>query len=514
MGKKQSIYYSMNRKSRSLPIAIALCSPLLFGPKPNRELETTSLTEVRENSRIEMRIQQELRKHSRWILTCVQTDYSGKRLPGQVQMITISDEKRQQMRKLGAPETNASFNHRTQTLQINDSQNPETTAESIDAIDHELFHVIYDRLYRDHSSMKEFSGPSHEELTDFCNNKVQSPEFTTLVSSIHDIKERSALKAQFQKMGRYVSDTLLEISNDVGKITDALKMYNQGRLLQEPVQIPFEDMNHDWNLLKNRIIAFNRLTDLIIEAIRTMKNLQNMTASDISQKKSIFSEFAKSLEQYQDLPGITRELANRPQRLVNEENSRKLVLQIEGIDSELLRVQQLLKQEQNKEEQQRLLALQEELQESKRILIELNTPLEQFSEIEDMNLGRQNSRLRDNLAKSNEETIEKILGNPNEVMARVIDSLCSLYFGSVNISKFPLNEDDLQFLEKFKFRGDLIFKDNIAKYRLAKRMIEDGLSPDHVKKSLEYVSDIHYKDKVYNFSLSPVVITGRIPEEE
>lgn len=65
----------------------------------------------------------------------------------------------------------------------------------------------------------------------------------------------------------------------------------------------------------------------------------------------------------------------------------------------------------------------------------------------------------------------------NEVMARIVDSLYSLYFGPVDFNLLPLGEADLAFLERFTYRGAPIFRKGIEKYRLGLELIRGGMAP-------------------------------------
>ena len=114
--------------------------------------------------------------------------------------------------------------------------------------------------------------------------------------------------------------------------------------------------------------------------------------------------------------------------------------------------------------------------------------------------------------------IYSILNNPDEIMARVVDSLYSLYFGPVTQSNFQLNEDDLDFLEKFKFVKDnkeiLLFRKGIEKYKIGLQMLEEGYDPIEIREKLEYATAFKFKGIEYNWPESEFKIKGKIPNFE
>lgn len=110
--------------------------------------------------------------------------------------------------------------------------------------------------------------------------------------------------------------------------------------------------------------------------------------------------------------------------------------------------------------------------------------------------------------------ILNLIGDSNEVMARIVDSLYSLYFGPVGFNKFPLAEADIQFLERFTFQGAPIFRKGIERYRLGRDLIREGMAPEEAKRALEYATGFTHNGKTYHWPEANVSIAGSIPRLE
>jgi len=100
--------------------------------------------------------------------------------------------------------------------------------------------------------------------------------------------------------------------------------------------------------------------------------------------------------------------------------------------------------------------------------------------------------------------------DPNEFLARLYESMYTLYFGKVTFSHLTLSDDDLLFFTWFKHGNKPMFSKGIEKYRLAKEMISDGMDKETVKKELEYAKSYSYAGKNYFWPESKIKIKGEL----
>ncbi|MDP2655202.1 MAG: hypothetical protein Q8P17_01435 [bacterium] len=107
----------------------------------------------------------------------------------------------------------------------------------------------------------------------------------------------------------------------------------------------------------------------------------------------------------------------------------------------------------------------------------------------------------------NISSLSEILGDTNEVVGRVVASLYNLHFDDATDAAFPLTEEDLVFLERFTFQGKPLFKKGIARYRVAGKLVSQGLDPREIEYATQYV----FEGVEYNWPEAAINIQGVIP---
>ena len=73
-------------------------------------------------------------------------------------------------------------------------------------------------------------------------------------------------------------------------------------------------------------------------------------------------------------------------------------------------------------------------------------------------------------------------------------------------------EEDLNFLGRFTYKGQPLFKKGIEKYRVGQQMINDGIAPEDVKAKLEHAAEFEYESKKYSWPETDFRINGAIPK--
>jgi hypothetical protein len=119
----------------------------------------------------------------------------------------------------------------------------------------------------------------------------------------------------------------------------------------------------------------------------------------------------------------------------------------------------------------------------------------------------------DNMTSSAQrKSIEEVL-IPNEILARMVNSLCNLHFGDSNLSNFELNDKDLALLSKFSWNGTAIYAQQVDKYSLTRRMINDGVS--NVRDQLMDATEFTYKGKKHSWPLAEFNFVGdKLPVQD
>ena len=120
-------------------------------------------------------------------------------------------------------------------------------------------------------------------------------------------------------------------------------------------------------------------------------------------------------------------------------------------------------------------------------------------------------RISEAYSSNSMRSLEEIT-EPHEIMARMVDSLYSLYTGKVTEHYFPLTEADLEFLGKFEFRGERIFKKGLEKYQVMLEMVAEGKDTEFVRKLLRRAVELKWKGRVYSWPEQEIEIKGQPPE--
>jgi len=85
----------------------------------------------------------------------------------------------------------------------------------------------------------------------------------------------------------------------------------------------------------------------------------------------------------------------------------------------------------------------------------------------------------------------------SEILARMVDSLMSVYTGPDTTSKYRLTEEELAMFDNMYYKGKPMFGKAVEKYRLALKMQEiDGFSYTEARKRLEFATEYHMSDSI------------------
>jgi len=231
-----------------------------------------------------------------------------------------------------------------------------------------------------------------------------------------------------------------------------------------------------------------------------MSEGKTATLTSVIHFEKVFRESANRISL---LENELAELSEKAKAIVREADDRKFQSEIRELEEMIL----VTEDEDSKIEIKKLI---EDKREWRAEMANLSNTTEQLArdglQLLDMSVAH---KLRDTIVISqNKHSLVRALSDPNEVMARVVQSLYSLYFGEPKPNLYPLSSHDLEFLGKFHYAGKPLFGKGVEKYKLAMMMIDAGIPPKDVRANLAFATSFVWEGKVYEFPDSAIEIHG------
>ncbi len=460
-------------------------------------------------------IEKEIRKHDFWVEELIKQDYTGANngvltdtrvRDSKVRLEIIPAANVAEHKEAGFIGFYGSYNLEKDILSLPELSTEEERLQVIDALDHELLHVLFDKIL-----FKEgYSGPSLEELTQYCQKKTYSSEFAKLREELRMRYEMQDLIFNrtliLNKYFKPLPKAIKTYNSTIQKMDDDNKLFEAYSDPEEKIRILAEQQKFQ-EKLKDYRAAVIRIANYLKELTEAIQSKNRIVANeDFEQIKSIFSKAEDELREYE---GIGAQINDWRTRVITAYDAATdkyfeqtlTTLRQEMIESKDERIrEEYRKQIENTEKRIRLLRDSRTFSNAIEAFYQLNSSLESIDYIFDIFVS-----------VDNQVKISEVLDNPNEVMARMVDSLYSLYYGAVTQNKFPLSEEDLQFLERFNYKGEQLFRKGIEKNRLGLKLLEDGWTPERVKQELEYATVVRFEGRTYRWSENNFDIKGSIP---
>jgi ribosomal protein L9 len=479
-------------------ISIIAATALLAGCVTGPERKNAKPSEA--SGIFEQQVEKEIRKQDSWVEREVRQDYTANEKQGRVQLKKYPQRYIELSKKHGHIEFSAAYSDKLDTLFLLGSTNAAEIARTVKAITHESWHALYDSEGKKgliHST--NYLGPSLEEIASFCSKKTGGREFDELRTNL-------LVAAEIQDFNivtiGFISNFGVQMMNAVNKYKDTLSLAEEKRQEKLPVsQEEWEEINKKSNALQTNILDFQRDFSQFYASVSSLTN-QNSGALTLEQirgaKQKVLSEVGK-LQPYESIPKKVKEFREYALKVFNGAKERDIKAEIAEAEKKG----------------------DKEFAKFLRDFANLDTNASRAAVIMDslqsslVSLGALEKKLvfADNALK-----IAQIVGEPNEVMARAVDSLYSLYYGPVVQSNFSLTEQDLQFLGRFRVMQNgkevQLFRKGIEKYQLGRKMIAGGYNPKKIKEALEYATEFSYKGKRYSWPSSHFKIKGKIPIHE
>lgn len=454
-------------------------------------------------------VEREIRKNDNWVVEEVKSDYRDEGKKASISLKRVSQDDLKKLDEMGFIPAAGYYNHTTNNLKLPDFSDGEQRLEVIDAIDHELWHGLYDNEGdKGIINRTGYNGPTLEEIAAFSKAKSEGEEFNTLREGLflfaetRDISHLRRLLSAHLTYGENAIKGFVETAEKV----DSDILVNPNLTEEEAQQLSSRRDNLVDGL--RPLISYMKSLDVRYEAeSKTLreKKAEEIRAEDISAFKRTIESMNNGLREYDDaiIGAIDFERYTFDlQRTLTEREYNKSVESLRALMAET-------EDEGLKEEIRVLLDEQDSF---RKISESGYEALEQLADsISPSDLQKLEEESIAAMGSDNRKRIAQVLGDPNEFMARVVDSLYSLHFGKVEQNKFPLDEGDLAFLGRFSYEGRPLFRKGIEKYQLGLEMIASGKSPDEVKQTLEYATSFMYEGRRFNWPESNFTIKGDIP---
>ncbi|MBI5803717.1 hypothetical protein HY450_00570 [Candidatus Pacearchaeota archaeon] len=465
----------------------------------------TQLTQPTTQLVWKQQVEREIRKHDSWVEGYIENDYTNKIEEGHVHLTNLPRKTIDLMAKFGVLGFTGAFNPENDHLLLPDIS--EKSDEVLDSIDHELWHSIFDSkgkrgLYYDEG----FSRPILEEIVAFTKRKVESPEFEKLRDLMKRAEESERVMGFASNISVLIKEyteqyQLFKKTNEYISENEELKPYIS-KESQRKIDFTRENVDKQWKPAIDYLLDTNRK----LQDLKGRIN-EEMPLANLVETRKFFTDIYKNLETYEKLG---EPIMQYRKTILAEYHSAERKEREEMIKKLQEDLDKLPEGEKLSDEEK------EQIQE---IIKSLDIDLPVF-DAEEINFSLQRmtgglSRTMRNVTTfSNTYKIDEILGNEDEVMARIVDSLYSLYFGEVTQNKFPLSRADLNFLDRFRMNDVPIFRKGVEKYLVGIELMKQGMSAKEIRGKLEYATSFTFDGREYSWPEANFRIQGTIPEEK
>ncbi len=413
-------------------------------------------------------LEKELGKHDRWILDFVRQDYTRKE--GKPVSIVFSNYLEQDKIQMGVNPSYARYVFNTQTMVL-----PIDTRydfkEAIESLDHEIWHAMFDPNNHFFES-KSYEGPTREQIGSYVEKRVQDKDRSYLVEVSSKIADRARIKG-----AKRMIPILDEMEGAVSKYCEAVRS-----CLEEDTHfkrfLSYKDVKKVLGLCTDLIYTYDDISKLTAgyRLDDIPEDIDSLSAKELENYSSRFSNFEEVMAKASDISNIQISIYHQMDEIYNNASKR--------------------------------IKLQNDSKRGVRLSTKDPPSMWRVSNLSG-ELEMIHGRYRDAeyVMKTNTRRAENMT-KPDEFMARMIQSLYSLYYGKCRQNEFQLTEEDLEFLSRFRYDDDLLFRKGIEKYKVGLEMIKQNVPAREVKRRLEYATS--YKGG-YDWEKTNIDIKGQIP---
>lgn len=459
------------------------------------------------------RVELEIRKHDPWVEEYIEQDNAVAQPPtvtGKAKVHRFPRRIIRTMKALGLHGFSAAYSPELDILTLPELDD-ENDEEVINAIDHELWHSMFDSKGRKGVLYSPtFSGPSLEEITEYAQKKTNTEPFQALRDRLRSEEELERIRGALPRFARYAgvvqrTHATSEKINDIRSDHD----YDAHMSSDEKNSVGAEHQQ-----LHERLIAFaTKARDVIgrvqewgtsIESSKEIPPLQ-----DLVQFRNELVEDYAALQEYQAIDKEYRALQERVQTIYDTAQDKFFQARID----ELRAMLHAEKDEKIRARMAEQLDDAEGLERFRRQVRQMERGMPDVAGMFAEALSDMGSVVGGLVNVTNIYQIDAVLNNPDEIMARVVDSLYSLYFGEVTQNMFPLANEDIDFLRRFRFRDELLFRKGVERYEVGMQLRNDGVPAEEIK-CLEHATTFSYRGKQYHWPQAQFRFKGAITEFE
>ncbi len=440
---------------------------------------------------MEALVEREIRKNDFWVERTIERDPDKK--GSKVRLCKYPQEEAEKSGKMGIIGALGYYDKQKNMLLIPEGKD---VFEVLDSIDHELSHAAFHQIIL----RGEYSGPSLDEIKEYCTKKTSSPEFETIKKTLQLLDYLTKANLGIKAVDNYASSggildlriNDITMRMDISKENIANKLTSEEKEKMSAVRKKFSDMlattSQEYAALRER-------------CRENSKDLTNKIKDDcLDQKIDAFRKICGDIKQlYEKLNSGLNEYAEKTYEYIGIADERNNAEMIQNL-------QNLMKKAETEKEKKSLQNMIDTAADMNKVTKGMDLMSARLDGIEQLGT--------EIVSAINTTSISEITGSPTEVLARIIDAMYSIYLGPVTDTKFTPTEDDLKFLERFEYCGNKMFEKGISKYRLARQMANDGIAHEEIKKKLEYATSFEYKGKKFSWPASRFRIKGEFQYEK
>ncbi len=463
-------------------------------------------------------IEGEVNKYGKWILGYVKSDYSAAEGPGFAKLRRRPAGEIQKMQETGFLGDHGSYNYDDDTISIPTPANEDEKEEDIEGVDHEIFHsLLDDKNKKGMIFWKGYQGPSKEEIEEYARAKIAGPEFNFIKREMRfagTMQIQAAKKKAAESFMRY---RIRKITEKQGSFDSNYKNYKQYEkyLARKDVEL-VEASSARIEESRKKAISDLRLLEKDVTYLGARQKQLPRGKEMTEETMELYEKFA--LEETEFLDRCINILNQEKGYLDQLDEANKLLMDMgfrgiaARIDNDIARYSQMKSRDPSnakhydylisiaRKEKETMAYMKQQLDASWALNIDEDA-LEHLTSLEYYIP-----------ALLNISEIEKITQDPQEVFARMGDSLMNVYFGPIGQKLYPITDHDIGFWRRFRYKGQLMFGKQVEKAETGMQMIRDGYTPLQVRQLLEYAEAFTYKERTYSWPAAGFRIRGEIPE--
>ena len=454
-------------------------------------------------------IERELSKHDPISLSFLERDYTGNEKSDLTYIKFIRNNDGNNFVAAYNPITN-------ELILPHYSDNYESNEEVLGALDHELWHSIYNHIF-ERRSLTGYDGLSLGDAELYCYDNVRSDRFQEVRDEVEfNTQLRVAMVNYETNLKKY--DKLKDKLDHLFPLLKRLNFdkYN-GFVNNDYIQKVWEDCENferkyspdQFDDVANNNLLMKKIEDEL-ESIQAKKGIsKNLEGQEREEFLEDLLEDLEDFNNYFEGEGFVEEYLSA-KNLENELSEFGTQYQIGGFEVRISDLDFEINQlEKGSSERSNLeltrLALEEDYTRFK-FETDFYANLEigdGFDEI----MGFFQSTITE--SKSNDTIYDC-----NEFLAREFDEMYSLNFQEMNEQGWSLTRDSLDFWSQFTVDGESIFRKGIEKYTIALDLIEKGKDPEKVKERLEFAESYKSQGNSFDWASEDFQIQGEIESFE